>query len=87
MTIARLDGEVIAESFDTVILDGKHYFPPRSVRSHYFRPVRTAGEAHYYSVTVAGKPRECACCDAATPDPRLVGYISFELPVVIEEEA
>jgi uncharacterized protein (DUF427 family) len=85
MTVARLDGEVIAESSETVVVDGKHYFPPRSVRSHYFRPVRTANEAHYYAVTVAGKATECACCDAATPDPRLVGYISFDIPVVIED--
>ncbi|MGH3627383.1 MAG: DUF427 domain-containing protein [Sciscionella sp.] len=87
MTIARLNGEVIAESSDTIVLDGKHYFPPRSVRSGYFRPVRTdTSHSHYYAVNVNGHSTECACCDRQIPDPRVADHIRFDGPVVIEED-
>lgn len=85
MTIARLNGEVIAESSEAVVIDGKYYFPPKSVRSGYFRPVRTEDTAHYYAVKVDGHATECACCDPAIPDPRVVDHIYFERPVEIED--
>ena len=58
---AEWNGEVIAESDNTVVVEGKHYFPPDSVRQEYLQSSSTTtvcpwkGTAHYYSVVVEGK--------------------------------
>ena len=52
---------VIAESDDTVVVEGNHYFPSDSIKSEFFQKTETAtmcpwkGMASYYSVTVDGK--------------------------------
>ena len=52
---------VIAESNDTVIVEGNHYFPINSIKSEYFKKTDLTtfcgwkGMANYYSVTVNGK--------------------------------
>ncbi|HEX8845664.1 MAG TPA: DUF427 domain-containing protein [Pyrinomonadaceae bacterium] len=52
---------VLAESDETVVVEGNHYFPPESVRMEYFRPSDThttcpwKGEASYYDVAVDGE--------------------------------
>ena len=52
---------VIAESPDTVIVEGNHYFPPSSIRDEYFKLSATTsvcpwkGTASYYTVEVDGK--------------------------------
>ncbi|MGH3435026.1 MAG: DUF427 domain-containing protein [Sciscionella sp.] len=88
MTIARLDGEVIAESEQTVVIDGKHYFPPQSVHVGFLRPTETRADGHHYSVIVHGKPAaDCACCTprANVPDPRIAEHVTFTDPVIIED--
>ncbi len=58
---AVLNDAVIAESDDTVVVEGNHYFPPGSLNEAYLTPSdhRTTcpwkGEAHYYDVEVDGK--------------------------------
>jgi uncharacterized protein (DUF427 family) len=55
------NGRVIAESSDTVKVEGNRYFPADSVNREYLAPSRThttcpwKGEASYYSLTVDGK--------------------------------
>lgn len=89
MAIARLNGEVIAESSNTVVLQGHYYFPAQSVRAEMFRPTSTRDDRHYYSVIVHGTPTpECASCyvDGATiPDPRITNHLEFFGPVQVEE--
>jgi len=52
---------VIAESDDTVVVEGNHYFPSSSIVRDYFLPSDThtscpwKGEASYYTVSVDGK--------------------------------
>jgi uncharacterized protein (DUF427 family) len=52
---------VLAESDDTIVVEGNHYFPPDSVRREYFRLSAThttcpwKGEASYYDVVVDGE--------------------------------
>ena len=49
---------VLAESDETVVVEGNHYFPPDSIRGEYFRPSDThttcpwKGMASYYDVIV-----------------------------------
>lgn len=55
------NGEIIAESADTVIVEGNHYFPVDSVNMAFIKPSGThtscpwKGEASYYSIEVDGK--------------------------------
>ena len=88
MAIARLNGEVIAESSETVLLEGLHYFPARSVRVELFRPTVARDDGHYYSVTVRGVVTpDCAryLTAAQLPDPRIAQHVSFCGPVQVEE--
>jgi uncharacterized protein (DUF427 family) len=52
---------VIAESNDTIVIEGNHYFPYDSLHHKYFTPTSShtycpwKGEASYYSLTVDGE--------------------------------
>jgi uncharacterized protein (DUF427 family) len=54
---ATMNNKVIADSNDTVYIEGNHYFPPGSVKKEYLSPsdMHTTcpwkGEANYYSIT------------------------------------
>ncbi|MGD8632376.1 MAG: DUF427 domain-containing protein [Anaerolineales bacterium] len=55
------NGEVIAESDQTLLVEGNHYFPPAALVSEYFEPSDHEsscfwkGKASYYDVVVDGK--------------------------------
>ena len=55
------NGAVIAESADTVVVEGNHYFPRAAVRDEYLVPSTTTsfcgwkGTANYYSLEVDGQ--------------------------------
>lgn len=55
------NGQVIAESSDTVVVENNHYFPRSSVKSEYLSDSATQsvcpwkGTASYYTLTVDGK--------------------------------
>ena len=57
---ATWNGTVIAESDDTVVVEGNHYFPADSVKAEYFAESSThticpwKGTASYKSLTVDG---------------------------------
>lgn len=57
---ATWNGEVIAESDDTVVVEGNHYFPADSIKREHFRESEThtdchwKGTASYYDVVVGG---------------------------------
>ncbi len=73
MATARWNGEVIAESDDTVIVEGNHYFPIDSVSPGYLRSSDTTtschwkGTANYYTLHVAGKDNPDAVWYYAEP--------------------
>jgi uncharacterized protein (DUF427 family) len=52
---------VLAESVETVVVEGNHYFPPDSVRGEFLRPSDThttcpwKGKASYYDVVAGGE--------------------------------
>ena len=70
---ATWNGAIIAESKQTVVVEGNYYFPSASMNRQYFRPSEThttchwKGVASYYDVVVEGKVNS----DAAWyyPDP------------------
>lgn len=73
MVKAVWNGQIIAESDDTVVVEGNHYFPRSAVRSELL--VDSAklthcpwkGEAHYFSLAVEGKVNTDAAWYYPTP--------------------
>jgi len=55
------NGVVLAQSDQTEVVEGNHYFPPQSVNREYFKETQThttcpwKGEASYYDIEVDGK--------------------------------
>ena len=58
---ASWNNTVIAESADTVVVEGNHYFPADSITPEFFKPSATTtvcpwkGTASYYTLEVDGK--------------------------------
>ncbi len=73
MARASWNGTVIAESDDTVIVEGNHYFPRESVRAELLRDSDThtvcpwKGTASYFSIEVDGKTNTDAAWYYPTP--------------------
>ena len=67
--------QVIAESQETVVVEGNHYFPADSIRSEFFVPTdqRSScawkGEAAYYDLVVGGRKNSGAAWHYPTPKP------------------
>ena len=67
------NGAVIAESDDTVVVEGNHYFPLVSVKAEYLKPSDTTtvcswkGTANYYTLSVAGQTNPDAVWYYAEP--------------------
>lgn len=61
MARAVWQGATLAESDDTVVVEGNYYFTPESLVSKHFRPSNQQttcpwkGTAHYYDVVVNGQ--------------------------------
>ena len=55
------NGKVVAESDDTVVVEGNHYFPAEAIKNEYFKPSSThtlcpwKGTASYYTLVVEGE--------------------------------
>lgn len=60
------NGTVLAESDDTVVVEGNHYFPSNSLNMAHFRPSDHStvcgwkGTASYYHVVAGGQTNENA---------------------------
>lgn len=63
---ATWNGKVIAESNETRVIEGNHYFPPDSIKKEYFTDSDThtvcpwKGTASYYNVVVDGEENKDA---------------------------
>jgi len=77
---------VIAESDDTVEVEGNHYFPFDSIKQEYFKKTELTtfcgwkGMANYYSVDVNGKiNKDCAWYYAEPNDAesKIKGMVAF----------
>lgn len=86
MVKAIWNGETIAESDDTVVVEGNHYFPLDSVRPGALTPSSTTsvcpwkGTAEYYSVQAGGEENRDAAWYYAEPKPaaaEIAGRVAF----------
>ncbi|HEX2574314.1 MAG TPA: DUF427 domain-containing protein [Polyangia bacterium] len=93
MAKATWNGRVIAESNDTVVVEGNHYFPPSAVAREYLRDsAHTSvcgwkGTARYYDVVVDGQVNANAAW--YYPEPKdaarqIAGRVSFWKGVKVE---
>jgi uncharacterized protein (DUF427 family) len=61
------NGEQIAESSETIVVEGNHYFPLNAVNMKFLMPSDTEtncpwkGVASYYTISVAGELNTDAC--------------------------
>ena len=86
MATARWSGAIVAQSDDTVVVEGNHYFPHDAVNGDYLQASDTTsvcgwkGVAHYYALVIEGKTN----ADAAWyyPEPKsaagqIAGRVAF----------
>lgn len=80
------NGETIAESNDTVEVEGNQYFPADAINTEYFQPSEThtvcgwKGTASYYDVVVNGETnKDAAWYYPETKDDakNIKGYVAF----------
>jgi len=86
--------QVIAESDNTVVIEGNYYFPPNSVKQEFLVKSDThtncpwKGEASYYDVVVDGKVLDDAAWYYPNPRPlaeEIRGYVAFWNGVEVTE--
>lgn len=80
------NGRVIAESDDTVVVEGNHYFPRAALADDLVAPSSTTtvcswkGTAHYYHLTVDGETNRDAVWNYPSPKPaarEIEGRVAF----------
>lgn len=88
------NNQVVAESNETLVIEGNHYFPPESVNKEFFKSSDKhttcpwKGIASYYHLEVGSEINEDAAWyypetkDAAKP---IKGYIAFWRGVTVEK--
>ena len=94
MAKAVWNGTVLAESDNTVELEGNQYFPPESVNREYFKTSDATtlcpwkGTASYYSLVVDGETNEDAAWFYPDPKPAAVeisGRVAFWRGIEVSE--
>ena len=86
MKKATWNGKILAESENTIVVEGNHYFPPEAINKEYFKESDThtvcpwKGTASYYTIEVDGQTNK----DAAWYYPEtkelakgIKGYVAF----------
>jgi uncharacterized protein (DUF427 family) len=95
MVKAIWNGTMLAESDQTIVVEGNHYFPPDAIKEEYFQESSNhticswKGVASYYDVKVDGKTNNNAAWYYPSPQPaaeKVSGYIAFWHGVDVREE-
>ncbi|MCA9237256.1 MAG: DUF427 domain-containing protein [Planctomycetales bacterium] len=94
MARAEFQGTVIADSDETVVVDGNHYFPAEAVQQQYLRPSSHTtvcgwkGTAGYHDVVVGNAVCKNAAWHYADPKPaaqEIAGRIAFWKDVKVSD--
>ena len=92
---ATWNGVTIAQSDDTVVVEGNHYVPADSVNPEYLRPSTThttcpwKGEASYHSLHVNGQENPDAAWYYPTPKDaarQIAGRVAFWKGVQVTQD-
>ncbi len=80
------NGEIIAESDETIVIEGNHYFPPETIKSGYFNASSNQttcpwkGLASYYNIEVNGNVNSDAAWyypEVSELAKEINGYVAF----------
>ncbi|MFN0139100.1 MAG: DUF427 domain-containing protein [Pyrinomonadaceae bacterium] len=83
---ATWNGVTLAESNDTIVVEGNHYFPPDAINTDYFQPSEThtvcawKGTASYYNIAAGGEVNRDAAWyypEAKADAKNVEGYVAF----------
>lgn len=83
---AIYNGEIIAESDATIVIENNHYFPPSSLKKEFFKESSLhstcpwKGLASYYTIEVNGKKNQDAAWYYPNPSERakqIKDYVAF----------
>ncbi len=86
--------QVLAESDQTVMVEGTHYFPPESVKREFFEESTTTttchwkGDASYYTVSVDGQQNADAAWYYSNPKDAAMNikdHVAFWRGVQVED--
>ena len=92
MPKATWNGAILAESEDTIVIDGNHYFPRQSINRAYFKPSQHhttcpwKGVASYYDIQVGGKTNANAAWyypDPSAAASEIENYVAFWKGVIV----
>ena len=95
MKKAKWNGEVIAESDQTIEIEGNQYFPPNSIKKEFYTPSNSTtscfwkGEASYYSIKVNGEINDDAAWTYKNPKEaakEIKDYVAFWKGVEVIDE-
>jgi len=93
MAIATIKGTVVAESDETIIIEGNHYFPPAAVKSEFFSDSDHStvcgwkGTASYYNITIDGETSQNVAWYYSEPLEKaaeITGYVAFYPAVQVQ---
>jgi len=88
------NNKVIAESSETIMVEGNHYFPPTAVKKEFFKESEShttcpwKGQASYRTLVVDGKENKDAAWYYADPKyaaKKLKDYVAFWKGVEVED--
>lgn len=91
---ATWNGVVLAESDNTVVVEGNHYFPPETINKEYFQSSDNhttcpwKGQASYYTIVVNGEENRDAAWYYPSPSDaasQIKGHLAFWKGVEISE--
>lgn len=86
MVQARWNGAVIADSDETIVVEGNHYFPPESIDRRYFEVSDHSsvcpwkGTARYFTINANGAVNPDAAWTYPDPKPeaeRIRDHVAF----------
>lgn len=88
------NGTILAESGDTQLVEGNHYFPAETINAECFLPSEQTsvcpwkGTASYYNITVNGELNNNAAWYYPEPKPEaqhITGHVAFWKGIEITE--
>jgi len=88
------NNEILAESDDTIVVEGNHYFPGDSINKEFFQPSEThtvcgwKGTASYYDVVAGGETNKDAAWfypEAKDAAKEIENYVAFWKGVKISD--
>jgi uncharacterized protein (DUF427 family) len=91
---AIFNGQILAESNETIVIENNHYFPASSIHKEYFKDSETStfcswkGDASYYTINVNGEINADAAWYYANPMEKALeikDYIAFWKGIEVTE--